>query len=753
MRHKRLLTNDRSQFKNESFFRPASQSIQRSRKIRLLGYSWVGVLACVLLIPLWFGTATPAQEEEPQWITSTLPGGSLSGVESFDIDPEESRNNSEDTQQVVVAGNQVYYSDRGEAWRTNEGPVQIEHILSTSDGNVFVQEREGRDWISRNFNTDWRTYRVLSGERARVLAVSENFSDDEQAFAISRDSWRLFRYDDNSQKWIDVSLARGESHEVAAAGFSPQVSSDEVMFVGSDQGVHRSDNSGQKWELVGDGAQGAPVFGSESGELTQQGLVIPIEFGDDPYARDDIRDSSIFAYNDKGVFHSDDLGATWERLNLDSSNIRDLAVSNAWPRDPVLIAALADPGYIGAVSQDGGKSWTKIEGPAGIAGTGAAVARDFGVPGVDVQYEEDTIDWIFMPYMLKEQLAGYVEPFLGSREAYISTDGDGLWTTNDAGRSWDRELTRTGLHATTVHHIAFLPGTEGKGAVAGSEAAGLYRSSDGGQNWSLIENAVSRGAGQMVNRIAVSPNYSKDGTIFVATTDGLRISRDEGKSWASGMSGSIDALVVSKNFESDGIVIADGQISHDGGQQWTPLDTPGDFRWTAAGISPKFAEDQTIWAGLDIPEDHEQFDSRLFVSTDAGANWEMVDSSLFRDEITVVDALSVAADPLRIFVGTEDGLVASEDGGKRWSRPARTPRDRVHAIESHIVQSPSFTAVVAVSGSDFVSWSTDRGDDWVKSPTDFEGFTGLSLSEDGQSILASQITGTRRYDGVFAEEE
>jgi photosystem II stability/assembly factor-like uncharacterized protein len=686
--------------------------------------------------------------QETDWQTVGLAGGPLAGASVMPVEKDQRTIGA--NQQVVLGGNIVLTSARGEDWSQRPGTGPLKNVLSSADGVIFVSGQSGENWRSLNYGRGWGKQVVRGDEPARFVAVSPAFVADGSAMAITTDDWRLFRLDKRTGLWTEVVLKLGERYPSGAAAYSPLFSTDETLFVGTDRGVYRSKDSGQTWVLVGSPDTGAPVFGPTGGPIEGQGIVVPDNFGDDPADRSDIDDPTIFAFNSTGVHRSDNAGESWRRLPLNQGPVRALAVSNAWPSDPVLLAAIGDPGTLGAVSLDGGATWKTVAGPAGIAGTGAAMAVDFGVPGFKVPPLPGLKGLVNLPIVAKNALdrETYEQPYLGTREMYLSTDGDGLRRSRDAGATWEADLPNATLFNVQPTCLSWLPG--GTVILAGTGASGLYASIDGGQSWSWRNTALPRGAGQTVNQLAVSPDFERDRTLFAAANSGVWVSRDAGQSWArTGGPAPAAAIALSPAFARDRSLIAAGQISTDGGETWAPLPVVSGFPWSAAAFSPRYETDRTLWVGkATAPGETPVF--TLYRSHDAGQTWSLIENNALKGRATTaIEAIAVAVDPIRVFLATDRELMLSQNDGTSWSRVQGVPAGVVWDIDSRVLSQPSTTGVIAVAGQAGISWSNNRGRDWSSSPRGITGALALSLSGDARALVGALPVATTRFEHVL----
>jgi len=295
--------------------------------------------------------------------------------------------------------------------------------------------------------------------------------------------------------------------------------------------------------------------------------------------------------------------------------------------------------------------------------------------------------------------------------------------------------------------VVFLPGT-GE-VLAGTEASGLYRSTDGGRTWSWHDTALPRGTGRNVHRLVVSPDFAGDGTLVAAATSGVWLSRDRGRTWSRTTGPApAESLAISPAFARDGTLIAAGQISTDHGGSWAPMPAVG-FAWSAAAISPRFETDRTMWVAQQAsPEDKPDY--MVYRSEDAGLTWLPVEVPGLRQlRVFDIEPVAVAADAVRVFAGTERGVLVSQDSGKTWPRPSGAPVRAARDVASQVLQIPFTTGVIAAAAETGLAWSANRGVDWSTAPRAIVDVRAAAVSGDGKTLLGVLPVGITRFDHVL----
>jgi photosystem II stability/assembly factor-like uncharacterized protein len=196
-----------------------------------------------------------------------------------------------------------------------------------------------------------------------------------------------------------------------------------------------------------------------------------------------------------------------------------------------------------------------------------------------------------------------------------STDGGNLWRSN-----FDLEIVQViAVDPTTPNTIYATVSRNGDA----NQPAGLFKSTDGGEKWNLINTGLPDTYRHEVISLAIDPVTP---TTLYAGTDG------------GGM------------FKST-----------NGGENWSALNTGIDMinsdlfqLFFALAIDP--ATPTTLYTGTAIG---------VFKSTDGGGNWSAANAGLTN---TGISTLAIdPATPTTLYAGTDGGVFKSTDSGGNWS--------------------------------------------------------------------------------------
>jgi len=295
----------------------------------------------------------------------------------------------------------------------------------------------------------------------------------------------------------------------------------QTIFVGTNIGVYRSQNSGATWKQINQG-------------LFDQNIRALSLHPDFP--------KTVYAGTALGIFKSEDEGETWNEWIDESSGLTNPKVHNLSndADDPDILFAATEGGIF--KSLDGGESWDTLydENPVfqiepslinpqliyAVTAKNIIRSSDGGNNWVHV-WQDDVTNPLSI-------LALNTEPeFL-----YSGTQG-GLLKSFNSGRNWvmDQNFSSTSVtagyvYANNLSHLLFGSGEK------------IFRSKDGGDSWIPLAPLVfGRSEGTSITHTLTQIETLGKRTILTGTTSGLFISKDEGRSWENiNLSGAANQL-------------------------------------------------------------------------------------------------------------------------------------------------------------------------------------------------------------------
>ncbi|MBM3188851.1 MAG: hypothetical protein FJZ90_09035 [Chloroflexi bacterium] len=355
------------------------------------------------------------------------------------------------------------------------------------------------------------------------------------------------------------------------------------------------------------------------------------------------------------------------------------------------------------MSDDGGQSWTQtLDGlttpllsALHVAPNGALFA---GALGGDL-FASFNYGKIWESGLVPEELKATVTVVMASPNfrkdgaAYAATDGGGLLVTRNSGKSW--EDSGFGLGDPCVLALAATPDWSRQETMFAATTEGVFISRNGGRAWRETELMMDD---DIVDVLAVSPSYEEDQTVYAGTEAGsLYRSTDGGRTWdllqKSVGEGPVNCLWLAPNFaESQRLVAGVGSqihVSTDGGESWEAVvNMPG-------SILSLTGNAEVVLAGL--------HDAGILKSVDGGSTWAPLESFASRgfSQLTAVDRKLYA-------MGPQEGLWLSEDEGRSWQPLASVYR----YVPVSTVSIPSASHLFMANAEEGLLRSADGGESW-----------------------------------------
>lgn len=340
---------------------------------------------------------------------------------------------------------------------------------------------------------------------------------------------------------------------------------------------------------------------------------------------------------------------------------------------------------------------------------------------------------------------------------YLGTADGQIFRSTDGSASWRRlkpGIDKRGLSIDTIVIDQRDPNTiyVGAWAVARDEMGGVFKSTDAGEHWNLLEGTKKLS----IRSFAIAPSDSNFLIAGSANDDpslnGVFRSTDAGKNWER-ISPIGDKEI--RNIESVAIDPRDSKNIYIGTWHLPWKTTDGGASWKQTGYKAVGMIDDSDIFGISVSHNNPDIVyvnacSGIYRSGSAGEKWIKVPGIPFSARRTY-KLLVHPANPKIIFAGTSEGLWRSKDEGKRWMLLT----SKTLVIRSIVITPDKPDRVLIATDDSGVRISENLGDDFNEANVGFIHRHVLAIMPD--AVERGRLLASVFHDGsggsVFASND
>ncbi|MEX1019840.1 MAG: hypothetical protein WDZ49_09290 [Litorilinea sp.] len=496
------------------------------------------------------------------------------------------------------------------------------YLFAATIHGAFRSLDGGESWESCTFG--------LLDDEVLCMVCAPDFADNELVWC-GTGGGGFYRSRNAAKAWREAGLGLPDS-AVQALAVSPHFATDRTLYAGmEDGGLYQSPDGGENWTVVGRATEPLP------------GAINCLALTDNPHATanaDTPPALRILAGTNWGIFWSDDGGDTWEAAAGGDFIALDLAPHAT---GVVIAGALSDGLF---VSTDGGKSWAPTAAPPAAHAppliTAPNTTRLFALDhdGVPAQSWDGGATWSELPGEFSQ---GHVtdaavfsiaagDQSADSLTVYLAGEDFLLRGTTPRTQSaieWD-ELTLPAPAGDAAPFVVAAPDfSQSPSLLWGHYSGDMYLSADAGETWSLIARPWVTETTLSIN---MSPGFAADRRMVAVTGHQNDAGNFQLSLWQTHNAGEMWAELAALETETPAMLTA---LTHHDREEsiflatrnrLIRLFTPGGGddlevqqtmfetgqRITALAVSPDFANDGTLFAGID---------GCVHYSQDSGVTW------------------------------------------------------------------------------------------------------------------------------------
>jgi photosystem II stability/assembly factor-like uncharacterized protein len=542
------------------------------------------------------------------------------------------------------AGDLFRSRDGGKTWQALPG-MRGKSIrafsLAPSDSSVMIAGALDGVYRSKDGGDTWE--RISAASLSDIKNIESIAIDPKDSNAIYAGTWHLaWKTDDGGVNWRRINKGMIDDSDV----FSIIVdqSNPAVVFASACSGIYRSETGGDLFKKI----QGIPFSARRTRVLKQ-----------DPSAP-----GTVYAGTTEGLWKTMDSGKTWKRVSDSEVVVNDVLVD---PRNSDRVLLATDRSGVLA-SNDGARTFTS---------SNKGYTHRYVTSIVADKTDPSTI------------LVGVVN----------DREWGGVFSSRDGGGHWSQRS--TGLGGRDVFALQQASGGQliagtNRGIFIQDKEASAWRPINAVVNEKVLTRTVKKGKKKTAVKTKSVSRSVFDGRVsdleitpqrwLAATSAGLLISTNDGKSWTGGpVLGKIDLISV----EAKGDVVVTATRMH------VLISTDGGNTWQQSAPAPYI----TSIRGVDVgPGGEILVASRegAFRSSNAGGTWSHMVNGLPDKNISSV-AYDESGKHL-VATSLSTGVVfQSDDDGLSWHRGPDSgyPLRHVRIVQGRYLAATPFDGVVA----------------------------------------------------------
>jgi len=599
-------------------------------------------------------------------------------------------------------------TDAGHHWarfaRLGSDDYVLDHIaIDPRDSNTIyvaawsVENQQAGDlYRSLDGGKNWEALPGLHGKSIRAMSIAA--SDSRVLVAGALDG--VYRSTDGGNSWDRISASNGEIKNIESIAVDPK--DPNVVYAGTWHLAWKTADGGATWDhinkgmiddsdvfsIIVDGSNPSVVFASacsgiyrsqNAGELFQKIQGIPFSARRTRVLKQDPSDPNIvYAGTTEGLWKTMDGGKTWRRMSDSEVVVNDVLVD---PRNSRRVLLATDRSGVLA-SEDGAQTFTA---------SNHGYSHRYVTSIVVDKKDTDTV------------MVGVVN----------DREWGGVFASHDGGREWTQES--SGLGGRDVFALAeaangtLVAGTN-RGVFLLEPHSSVWRPSAAVVNVKTTLHTVRRGKKKVTLTSKSVTRGVLDGRVndleveadrwVAATSNGLYISTNDGKTWSGGpVLGKND--LISAQVKAQLLVAATRMfvlVSLDGGANWqqtSPAPYISSIREVA--ITP---DGQILAASRE----------GAFLSSDNGVTWEHLINGIPDKNISSIDYDAQGNRLLATSLAT--GVIfESRDDGRSWQRgpDAGYPLRRLGVVHGRLLAATPFDGVIAQPEREAESASATMG--------------------------------------------